>query len=240
MYKPTYLIVCGKSFHNNVNLTLVVFLSLSSENTHFILTSNGSFCRVHSIKEPCYIGDIWSDNGLLHDDTKPLPELMMSVCTYSFHLVDPSLTCYGLVCRHGGSLGPQVSPCICSCPGEYSVGAICSRTYLYDDVIMGAIASQIPSLTIVYSTVYSGAYQSKHQSSATLAFVWGIHRGPVNSPHKWPATRKMFPFDDVIVIAVQCTLDISRHLLSKELRKDSSFNKGLAFFLSYFVNIVLY
>ena len=69
----------------------------------------------------------------------------------------------------------------------------------YDDVIMGTIASQITSLTIVYSTVYSGADQSKHQSSASLAFVWGIHRGPVNSPHKWPVTRKMFPFDDVIM-----------------------------------------
>ena len=68
-----------------------------------------------------------------------------------------------------------------------------------DDVIMGAIASQITSLTIVYSTVYSGADQSKHQSSASLAFVWGIHRGPVNSTHKWPVTRKMFPFDDVIL-----------------------------------------
>ena len=64
---------------------------------------------------------------------------------------------------------------------------------------MGTIASQITSLTIVYSTVYSGADQSKHQSSASLAFVWGIHRGPVNSPHKWPVTRKMFPFDDVIM-----------------------------------------
>ena len=67
---------------------------------------------------------------------------------------------------------------------------------------MGTIASQITSLTIVYSTVYSGADQSKHQSSASLAFVWGIHRGPVNSPHKWPVTRKMFPFDDVIMIPV--------------------------------------
>ena len=46
---------------------------------------------------------------------------------------------------------------------------------------------------------YSGADQRKHQSSASLAFVWGIHRWPVNSPHKWPVTRKMFPFDDVIV-----------------------------------------
>ena len=70
----------------------------------------------------------------------------------------------------------------------------------YDDVRMGAIASQITSLTIVYSIVYSDSDQRKHQSSASLAFVRGIHRGPVNSPHKWPVTRKMFPFDDVIMI----------------------------------------
>ena len=47
---------------------------------------------------------------------------------------------------------------------------------------MGAIASQITSLTIVYSTVYSDADQSKHQSSASLAFVREIHREPVNLP----------------------------------------------------------
>ena len=64
---------------------------------------------------------------------------------------------------------------------------------------MGTVASQITSRTIVYTAVYSDADQSKHQSSASLAFVWGIHRGPVNSPHKWPVTRKMFPFDDVII-----------------------------------------
>ena len=69
----------------------------------------------------------------------------------------------------------------------------------YCNVIIGAVASQITSLTIVYSTVYSDADQRKHQSSASLAFVRGIHRGPVNSPHKWPVTRKMFPFDDVIM-----------------------------------------
>ena len=72
----------------------------------------------------------------------------------------------------------------------------------YDDVIMGVMVSQITSRTIVYSTVYSGVDQSKHQSSASLAFVWGIHRGPVNSPQKWPVTRKMFPFDDVIMIPI--------------------------------------
>ena len=72
--------------------------------------------------------------------------------------------------------------------------------HYYGDVIIGAIASQITSLTIVYSTVYSDADRRKHQSSASLAFVWGIHRRPVNSPHKWPVTRKMFPFDDVIMM----------------------------------------
>ena len=69
----------------------------------------------------------------------------------------------------------------------------------YNDVIMGTIASQITSLTTFYSTVYSDADQRKHQSSASLAFVRGIHRGPVNSVHKRPVTRKMFPFDDVIM-----------------------------------------
>ena len=68
----------------------------------------------------------------------------------------------------------------------------------YSDVIMGAIASQITSLPIVYSTVCSGD-QRKHQSSASLAFVREIHRWPVNSPHKWTVTRKMFPFDNVIM-----------------------------------------
>ena len=68
----------------------------------------------------------------------------------------------------------------------------------YTDVIMSVVASHITSLTIVYSIVYSDADQRKHQSSASLAFVWGIHRGPVNSPHKWPIPPKMFPFDDVI------------------------------------------
>ena len=71
--------------------------------------------------------------------------------------------------------------------------------YHNNDVIMGKIASQITSLTIIYSIVYPDADQKKHQSSASLAFVWGFHRGPVNSPLKWPVTRNFFPFDDVIM-----------------------------------------
>ena len=63
---------------------------------------------------------------------------------------------------------------------------------------MGEIASQITSFMIVYSTVYAGANQRKHQSPAPLAFVWGTHRGLVISPYKWPVTVKMFQYDDVI------------------------------------------
>ena len=69
----------------------------------------------------------------------------------------------------------------------------------YNDVIMSTMASQTSSLPIVSSTVYSRCRPKKHQSSAQLAFVWGIHRWPVNSPHKGPLKRKMFPFDDVIM-----------------------------------------
>ena len=79
--------------------------------------------------------------------------------------------------------------CVCINRGEH-----------YNDVIMSVMASQITSLAIVYLTTYSGANQRKHQSSASLAFVWGFHQWPVNSPHKGPVTRKMFPFDDVIMI----------------------------------------
>ena len=79
----------------------------------------------------------------------------------------------------------------------------------YDDVTMSEIASRITSLMIVYSTVHSVADQSNHQSSASLAFVWEIHRWPVNFPHKGPVTRKIFPFDDVIM---QCIIwDVITH-----------------------------
>ena len=69
----------------------------------------------------------------------------------------------------------------------------------YSGVTMGTMASQITSLTTVYSTAYSVEDQREHRSSASLAFVWGIHRWPVSSPHKWPVTRKIFPFDDVVM-----------------------------------------
>ena len=71
---------------------------------------------------------------------------------------------------------------------------------------MGAMVSQITGLTIVYSTIYWGADQAKHQISASLAFVRGIHRWPVNSPHKGLIARKMFPYDDVIMCIWQAII----------------------------------
>ena len=64
---------------------------------------------------------------------------------------------------------------------------------------MDTMASKIISLTIVYSTVHSGADKRKHQSSASLAIVRGIHRWPVNSPAQMASNAENVPFDDVIV-----------------------------------------
>ena len=69
----------------------------------------------------------------------------------------------------------------------------------YIDVIMSAMAPQITGVSMVCSIVCSGADQRKHQSSGSLAFARGIHRWPVNSPHKGSVTRKMCPLDDVIM-----------------------------------------
>ena len=97
---------------------------------------------------------------------------------------------------------------------------------------MGATASQITSLTIVYWTVYSGADQRKHQSSASLAFVRGIHRGPVNSPHKWPVTRKMFPFDDVIMKSLSKTC-------AYFMRQDEcKYNSKITFVIVHYSDII--
>ena len=89
----------------------------------------------------------------------------------------------------------------------------------YCDVIIGTMASQLTSLIIAFSAVYSDADQRKHQSSASLAFVRKIHRWPMNSPHKWPLTRKMFPFDDVIMYDLATT--ISTGITSVILKKAS-------------------
>ena len=75
-----------------------------------------------------------------------------------------------------------------------------SNTAHYSGVLMNAMASQITGVSIVSSAARSGVDKRKLQSSASLAFVRGIHRWPVDFPHKGPVTRKMFPFDNIIMI----------------------------------------
>ena len=81
----------------------------------------------------------------------------------------------------------------------------------YNDVIMSVMASQIPGVSIVYSTVCSCAARRKHQSHASLTFVRGMHRSPVDFPHKGTVTRKMFPFDDVIMNVDEALMRCSLH-----------------------------
>ena len=78
---------------------------------------------------------------------------------------------------------------------------------------MAVMASQITSVLIVYTTVCTGTDQRKHQTPALLAFVRGIHRWPVNSPHKGPVMWKMFPFDDIIIL--------NNHLYRRRSKKTS-------------------
>ena len=87
----------------------------------------------------------------------------------------------------------------------------------YSDAIMSAMTSQITGISFVYSIVCSDADQRKHQSSASLAFVRGIHLRQVNSPHKGPVTRKMFPFDDVIMYTLCATSTTADSLITRLL-----------------------
>ena len=79
------------------------------------------------------------------------------------------------------------------------VFAIFTHSIHYSYVIMSPMASQITGVSVVCSIFCSGADKKKHQSSASLAFVRGVHRWPMNSPHKLPVTREMFPFDGVVM-----------------------------------------
>ena len=85
-------------------------------------------------------------------------------------------------------------------PIRWHLQHIPCRRYHYSDAIMSAMVSQITGISVVYSSVCSDADQRKCQRSASLAFVRGIRRSPEDSPHKGSVTRKMFPFDDVIMI----------------------------------------
>ena len=87
--------------------------------------------------------------------------------------------------------------------------SILIKTFLHLKFLYGTFASQwrhndrevsqITGVSVVYSTVFfSGSDQRNYLRSASLAFVWGIHRRPMNSPNKGPLTREICPYDNVI------------------------------------------
>ena len=137
-----------------------------------------------------FVDTLW--NTIIHNSSFDKPIASHSNTSWNiwicfqdyFSLLWESLLCFAFIKAFCRSIYQDLKLCI----------------YHYSDVIMGGMASQITSLTIVYSTVYSSTDQRKHQSSASLAFVGGIHQWPVKSPHKGPVTRKMLPFDDVIMV----------------------------------------
>ena len=94
---------------------------------------------------------------------------------------------------------------------EWPMYASVNEVIHYNNVMMDAMASQITSLSIIYSIVYSGSDQRKHQSSTSLAFVRGTHPWPVNSPHQWPVTWKIFLFDEVIIVDSDIRLSPTRY-----------------------------
>ena len=84
--------------------------------------------------------------------------------------------------------------------GCYRMALVNFEALHYSGAIMSKMVFQITSVSIVYSIVSSGADQRKHQSATSLAYVWGIHPWPVDSPQKGPIARKMFPFDYVMMM----------------------------------------
>ena len=81
------------------------------------------------------------------------------------------------------------------CFGVVYPGSLISLQWRHNDG--DGVSNKSPASRLFTEPFIQGVDQRKHQTSASLAFVRGIHRGPVNSPHKGPVTRKMFPFDDV-------------------------------------------
>ena len=103
---------------------------------------------------------------------------------------------------HNVSIMRKTFPC-----GDGIVDIAIHCKFHYSDVIMSAMVSQITGVSIDCLINYSGADQRKYKSSASLAFVRGIHQWPVNFPHSGPVTRKMISFDDVIMCLLCKTSD---------------------------------
>ena len=91
---------------------------------------------------------------------------------------------------------------------------------------MSDMASQTIGVSVVYPTIVSGEDKRKHQSSESLAVVRGTLESPVNSPHKRPVTRKMFPSDDAIM---ESGLAVHLHIIQYSVRSMCGFIRRILY-----------
>ena len=95
--------------------------------------------------------------------------------------------------------------------------AVSTTMQHHSDVIMSMMTSPTIGVSMVYSTICSGADHRKRQRSVPLAFVRGSHRWPVNSPHKGPVTWKNVfilwrHHDAYILHGIRCILCLCGHV----------------------------
>ena len=107
-------------------------------------------------------------------------------------------------CQQDRSRATTISHTLIPCT-QIGLCMPCANQYHYNNVIMNAIVCQITASRFFTQALIQAHIKEKNQSFASLALVRGIHRWPVNSPHKGPVTRKMFPFDDLIMILWKST-----------------------------------
>ena len=140
-------------------LDLVMIILSDKFNTGMlIMPSNGIWSRNYVV----ITTDVCGNTNKIVVEYLDIWGASVIVSPFSFSMILPSLRYY-LSLIEGETVCQKWLPCF----EQY-----------YSDVIMGAMVSQITSLTIVYSTVYSDRDQRKHQSYASLAFVRVIHRWP--------------------------------------------------------------
>ena len=149
--------------------------------------------QLNSIPHRYWEVSIGSGNCLVMSANEPLPEPIPDSKVHGANM-GPT---WVLSAPDGPHVGPHelLSGMLPQIRASYGV----TRPQHYNDVIMTTMASEITSLTVVYSTLYS----KKTSNLCVTGLCVGNSPGPVNSPHKGPVTRKMFPFDDDIMESME-------------------------------------
>ena len=195
MYSPSALLCIFIVFQKLLSPNTILFIdiretcALNVSRTRWNTISKFTTCTVRQIMIlSAYSAGVaqWRHVSFTRQGTSEDNEISNKIQVFRFKKI------------HLKILSPNFSPFLQASASQVVVIGYMVFMY-YSDTIMSAMASKITGVSIAYSTVCSCTDQAKHQSSAPVAFVRGIHRWPVNSPHKWSVTRKMFPFEYVIM-----------------------------------------